>query len=262
MGSEEKYEFPLAWDANGVAETQWQIPKGAKLGNYGVLLVKKSSANQQKKSSAPESRQWRAGEFRVEEFRVPLLKGIIKPPAEPLINAKEVPLDVSVQYLAGGGAGLLPVKLRSEIQPKEMTPFEGFDEFVFGNGPVKEGVVRRGEPLEDEEEGEGEEEGAAPRGEKKAGKIPSIDLVLDQVGRNPDALIPNLPKADIPEEVLAELEFRDPNGEIQTVSSRIPLWPSQYLIGIKPDSWAVSKDAFKFHVAVLDLAGKPVAGAR
>jgi len=34
------------------------------------------------------------------------------------------------------------------------------------------------------------------------------------------------------------------------------------LIGIKPDSWAVSRDAFKFHVAVLDLAGKPVAGAQ
>ena len=57
------------------------------------------------------------------------------------------------------------------------------------------------------------------------------------------------------------MEFRDPNGEIQTVSSRIPLWPSKYLIGIKPDSWALSKDAFKFHVAVVDLSGKPVSGA-
>ena len=57
------------------------------------------------------------------------------------------------------------------------------------------------------------------------------------------------------------MEFKDPNGEIQTVSSRIPLWPSRYLIGIKPDSWALSKDAFKFHVAVLDLSGKPVSGA-
>lgn len=257
-GSEEKYEFPLVWDAEGVAETQWQIPQGAKLGNYGVVYVEKRKAFFGLLSIGAQ--RWRAGEFRVEEFRVPLLKGIIKPPAEPLINAKEVPLDVSVQYLAGGGAGLLPVKLRSEIQPKQITPFEGFDAFVFGNGPVKEGIVRRGEPLEYEEEGEGEEEARVPRAEKKAGKIPSIDAVLDQSGAA-RMLIPRLPKVDIPREILAELEFRDPNGEIQTVSSKISLWPSQYLIGIKPDSWAVSKEAFKFYVGVLDLEGKPVAGA-
>ncbi|OGP82309.1 MAG: alpha-2-macroglobulin [Deltaproteobacteria bacterium RBG_16_54_11] len=257
-GSEERYEFPLVWDANGVAETQWQIPQGAKLGNYGVVYVEKRKAFFGLLSIG--SNRWRAGEFRVEEFRVPLLKGIIKPPAEPLINAKEVPLDVSVQYLAGGGAGLLPAKLRSEIRPKQVTPFEGFDEFVFGNGPVKEGIVRRGEPLEYDEEGEGEGEEAVRGGEKKAGKIPSIDLVLDQSG-SARTLIPHLPKLELPQEILAELEFRDPNGEIQTVSSRIPLWPSRYLIGIKPDSWAASQEAFKFHVAVLDLAGKPIAGA-
>ena len=55
------------------------------------------------------------------------------------------------------------------------------------------------------------------------------------------------------------MEFQDPNGEIQTVSSRMPLWNSNYLIGIKPDSWAVSKEAFKFHIAVVDLSGNAVA---
>jgi uncharacterized protein YfaS (alpha-2-macroglobulin family) len=57
------------------------------------------------------------------------------------------------------------------------------------------------------------------------------------------------------------MEFQDPSGEIQTVSSRIPLWNSKYLIGIKPDSWAVSKDAFKFHIVVVDLSGQPVPNA-
>ncbi len=253
-GSEERYEVPLLWDANGVAETQWQIPTAAKLGTYAVLLVKKSNHKQQLNS-------WSAGEFRVEEFRVPLLKGIIKPPTDPLIQAKELSLDLSVQYLAGGGAGLLPVKVRGEVRPKGIVPFEGFEEFAFGKGPVKEGVVRRGQAMDEEGEMEGDEEtGEQLREGKKKGKIPSIDLVLDQAG-GARALIPNLPKAETPQEVLAELEFRDPNGEIQTVASRIPLWPSHYLIGIKPDSWAASKDAFKFHVAVLDLAGKPVVGA-
>ena len=261
-GSDERYEFPVKWDGNGIAETEWVIPKEAKLGTYGVSLSEKSVKKEQ--YFYEEDRGiWMSGGFRVEEFRVPLLRGMIQPPAEPLINAKGVTLDLNVQYLAGGGAGLLPVKLRAEIRPKSVPSFEGFDELVFGNGPVEEGLIRRGQPLqfeEGEEEIEQEVSTEERQVEKKEIKLPSKDLVLDKFG-SARIEIPNLPKVEIPKEILSELEFRDPNGEVQTVSSKIPLWPSKYLIGIKPDSWAVSKDAFKFHVAVLDLAGKPVPGA-
>ena len=52
--------------------------------------------------------------------------------------------------------------------PNTVSPFEGFDEFTFGNGPVKEGIVRRGEVMESEEEGAGEE----ARDEQKEGETP------------------------------------------------------------------------------------------
>ena len=184
-----------------------------------------------------------------------MLKGVIRPPADPLINVTELTLDLSVHYLAGGAAGLLPIKLRNEIGPKSVPPFEGLDDFTFGNGAVREGILRRGEVLESEEESTEES-----RDGRKRVKLPTTELVLDSSG-SIRTVIPNLPKGEVPREVLTEMEFLDPNGEIQTVSSRTPLWPSGYLIGIKPDSWALSKDAFKFHVAVLDLTGKPVSGA-
>jgi uncharacterized protein YfaS (alpha-2-macroglobulin family) len=264
-GSEQKYEFPLKWDANGMAETNWAIPKEAKLGNYGVTLQRKSDTLLKKISrffDRTEYLEWNSGGFRVEEFRIPLLKGTIQPPAEPLIDAKEVTLDLSIQYLAGGGAGLLPVKLRGEVRPKFVPSFEGYDDFIFSNGPVEEGLVRRGKPLEIEEsEEEGEEVvREEPVINKKEMKLPSMDLVLDRFG-SARAKITDLPKVDTPKEILSEMEFKDPNGEIQTVSSKIPLWHSKYLIGIKPDSWAISKDAFKFHVAVVNLSGKPVPNA-
>jgi uncharacterized protein YfaS (alpha-2-macroglobulin family) len=277
-GSEQKYEFPLKWDANGVAETIWSIPKDAKLGNYVVFFIEKKHSKKLKRlvyvdrereehfedQNYEISRKWNSGSFRVEEFRIPLTKGTIQPPATPLVKAKEVTLDLSVQYLAGGVASLLPVKLRYEIEPRYVPSPEGFEYFVFGNGPVKEGIVRRGEALECEEEDEGEEgeegETEVRRERKKEVKPPSMDLVLDRFGSTRTTLS-NLPEAETPKEILAEMEFRDPNGEIQTVSSRIPLWPSKYLVGIKPDSWAVSKDAFKFHIAMVDLSGKPVSGA-
>jgi uncharacterized protein YfaS (alpha-2-macroglobulin family) len=249
-GSGEKYEFPLKWDAQGIAETTWAIPRDAKLGNYAVVLVKKGESERRG--------DWRrvSGEFRVEEFRVPLLRGTIKPPAEPLVTPREIPLDLTVQYLAGGGAGLLPVRLRSEMRSRSVPSYEGFDRYVFSNGPVKEGVVRRGAAFEEEEM-----EDEQPAEQSKKEKIPSQDLVLDRTGGTRTAL-KKIPPVETPMEILAEMEFKDPNGEIQTVSTRIPLWPSRYLIGIKPDSWAVSKDSFKFHVAVLDIAGKPVVGAQ
>ncbi len=259
-GSGQKYELPLKWDANGIAETTWSIPKEAKLGTYEVVLVRKSDQERNRpfRARGGESQgdeelvSMTSGTFRVEEFRVPLTKGTIQPQAGPFIKSKEITFDLTVQYLAGGGANLLPIKFRHEIRPRYVPPFEGFDDFVFGNGSVKEGIVRRGEALEDEEEGEGVR--------RKEIKREGIDLVLDRSG-SARTTLSNLPEAETPKEILAELEFKDPNGEIQTVSSKVPLWPSKYLIGIKPDSWAVSKEAFKFHVAVVDLSGKPIPGA-
>jgi len=40
-GSRQAYELPLAWDPAGVAETEWSIPKEAKLGTYTVSLLRK-----------------------------------------------------------------------------------------------------------------------------------------------------------------------------------------------------------------------------
>ncbi len=265
-GSGQTYTMPLAWDSVGVAETEWSIPRDAKLGSYTVTLVSQSGAE----GSAPPpegeaagalsespgdedpSSSLTSGRFRVEEFRVPLLKGLIKPPAEPLVDVGEVPLDLSVHYLSGGGAGLLPVKLRTEVSPKRIAAIEGFEDFVFGNGSVREGLVRRGEPQEPDED---------PAGGERPPQRRAVDTVLDSTG-GVRTVVPELPRADVPQELTAEMEFRDPNGEVQTVSGRIPLWSSACLVGIKPDGWAVSRDALKLQAAVVDLAGKPVRGAR
>ena len=82
------------------------------------FLVEKSI----KKEEKPYSGRSRSMDFRrIQGRRIPsspFERGSIQPPTEPLIHAKEVTLDLNVQYLAGGGAGLLPVKLRGEIRPK------------------------------------------------------------------------------------------------------------------------------------------------
>ena len=134
-----------------MAETTWNIPKEAKLGSYEVILTK---ASDQKKGAVPgdaaegQERQpsWTSGRFRVEEFRIPLTKGTIQPPADPLVKPQEIPFDLSVQYLAGGGAAFLPVKFRHEIKADLLPPSKDSMSSSLGMVLSKKDLVR-GETL-------------------------------------------------------------------------------------------------------------------
>ncbi len=253
-GSNQQYELALKWEKNGSAESTWNIPKDAKLGVYRVRLARA-------KNDYREGALY-TGEIRVEEYRVPLMKASIQPPAEALIAPAQFPVDLTVRYLAGGGAAYQQVKLRSRVEAKPATFFDEFDGFTFANGEIPEGIQRRSSG--DEyfyDGGELESDGAGASAASGArSKIESIEVKLDKSGAA-RATIARLPPIKAPMEALAELEFNDPSGQIQTVSRRIALWPASRLVGIKPDSWALSRDHLKFHVATVDLTGKPVAGA-
>ncbi|MGH7800114.1 MAG: alpha-2-macroglobulin family protein [Thermodesulfobacteriota bacterium] len=245
QGSDQKYRIPLKWNPNGSAEAQWEIPKDVKLGFYNVILMRKEDEDDY-------SKQLRSGSFRVQEFRVPLMKGIVQYPPEPLIKPKDVDVDISVSYLSGGGASNLPVKLRSEVQPRYLPTFEGFDGFQFSNGRIKEGIKRSSDYETEDED--------SYSVDRKNVKLKTLALTLDKAGAA-RAKLSGLPQIDTPKEILTELEYKDPNGEIQTVAARIPLWPSKVLVGIKPDSWALSKDSLKYQIAAVDLSRKAVSNA-
>src|SRR5262249_48292953 len=152
-------------------------------------------------------------------------------PSEPQVGAVEIPIDVGVQYLAGGGARNLPVLVRAQIQPRAVTTFEDFEGFSFANGPVAEGITRR--ELSSEYDEEDEEPEAAPRRRSVTPTDHQREaLTLDAAG-TARAVVRNVPRADTPRDLLAELEFRDPAGEVQTVATRVPLWPAARLIGVK-----------------------------
>lgn len=245
-GSDQSYEFPLKWDTSGgIAETTWKIPPDAKLGNYEVRLLDALPAEGKTRPAYFQRRFLRSGGFRVEEFRIPMMKGVIQPPEAPLVNVTGFELDIQVSYLSGGGAAGLPVVLRSRPEARYVY-FEDYPEFVFANGAVKEGVVKQ----------YGEETARQP-----APEVTAASLTLGEGGAL-RARVTNIPVKDVPQSVLTEVEYKDPSGENQTVSRTVPLWSSATVVGVKPDSWASSKDQFKFQVATLDTGGKPRPGAR
>jgi uncharacterized protein YfaS (alpha-2-macroglobulin family) len=241
QGSGEKTELALAWDAGGAAQGDWKIPQDAKLGVYDVMVGGQVS-----------------GSFRVEQFRVPVMKAVLKAPPQAQVAPSAVSFDAQVGYLSGGPAAQAPVKLRSVVQDTGVQ-FPGYEEFSLGQGDVKEGVVTQGGAGGDEEGGEygGEADGEGVSNQLEAARTQS--LTLDRAGGARIA-VDRLPQLDKPKSLLAELSYQDPNGETSTVAARVALWPAAYVVGLKPDGWLLTKDAVKFQAVVLDPSGKPVDG--
>ncbi|MBI5617998.1 MAG: alpha-2-macroglobulin [Gammaproteobacteria bacterium] len=231
-GSEDTFVLePKAVPGTGNSESTWEIPADAKQGTYQVEIE--------------DAGGWlAAGSFRVESFRVPLMRATLKATPQPAVNPPQIDLDVQVSYLAGGGAADQPVKLRGLVEARPVS-FEDYADFTFMNGNVKEGV-------QDLAEQSWRERRDGPANQP----LGTQDATLDGQG-GARLQLANLPHQDTPQTVVAELEYRDPNGEILTASSRVPLWPAHVVLGLKPDGWAVSKDKFRFQVLALNLHGQP-----
>ena len=134
VGGDQHYDFPLKWSAAGTAETTWTIPKSARLGEYSVTMPLKGDPQ-----TYPNEIQ--TADFRVEEFRVPLMKAAIRMPAASPGRGHQ---------LAGRSQRRVPLGRRGEriaghaAQPgsaQRLVAFPDFEDFTFANGAVKEGTV-------------------------------------------------------------------------------------------------------------------------
>jgi len=226
VGSDTEYRLPLDWP-RGVraAESQWPIPKQAPLGLYDVSLRRGEL-------------RLAAGSLRVEAFRVPLVDArLAGPPGEPVAPA-EVSLQAQLNALAGGPMAAAPLQLSALLRPASPA-FAGYDDYSF----APPGSGRRGE---DDAGGDGSR------------------LVADKLAAATDAqgaatlVVKDLPPLQGPSDLLAELSFSDPNGEVQTVAQRLRLWPSSVVAGLRAPDWAASRGEARFTAVVLDIRGQPL----
>lgn len=240
IGSGQQYAQPINWRKTATggqsAENTFAIPPAAKLGIYEVQL----------KASDEKNRSFSSGQFRVEEFRLPVLEGRITPAdKKALINVSSVPTDVQVNYVSGGAAVNLPVRVSALVRGKTLS-YSDHEAFSFS--PPR---ARRGEGSE------GEEEATAAQDQRViADKLP---LTLDRNGAG-KLTIQDVPAGKQPRELLLEASYADPNGEVQTIRSVSTLWPAAVVAGIKTEGWVSSSQKIRFQALALDLAGKPAAG--
>jgi uncharacterized protein YfaS (alpha-2-macroglobulin family) len=239
VGSGQQYTQALVWRKTATggqsAESSFAIPPGSKLGVYEVEL--RGTSNE---------RNFSSGQFRVEEFRLPVLEGRITPTEKnALVHVTTVPVDVQINYVAGGGAAHLPVRVSALVRGKHLN-YSDFEAFSF--------APPRGK---NDSTGESEEEvNASADARVIADKQP---LTLDKTGGG-KLTIDKVPTARQPQELLLEATYSDPNGEVQTLRSTHTLWPATVVAGIKTEGWVSSSQKIKFQALALDLTGKTQEG--
>ncbi len=224
--SGQEYDLPVEFDANGSALNTFTIPKDARLGVYSVSIIQGDS--------------WESsGSFRVEEFRLPTMEAIVQGPTEPLINAGEMPLDLMVRYLSGGGASGLRVKVRTLVRAVPAR-FKNYTDYRFA-----------AESLDPQS-------GSNGRGQDQSQQIKTglIPATLDDEGAKRLSIV-GLPVVKTHSQLTTELEYPDANGQILTKAARFDLWPAAKAVGIKTEGWAASADNLKLHAIALNVDGSP-----
>jgi uncharacterized protein YfaS (alpha-2-macroglobulin family) len=229
--SGQQFTWSVAFDGSGVATSRWKIPAEAKLGDYGVLIDDHPSAV-----------------FKVEQFRLPSMRGSVVTPPRPLVAPRDIALGLHVAYLSGGGASGLPVKVRTLIEPQPVQ-FQGYSDYTFGGSAVAAGITVLGQGPADFDFEPGET-GA------QAARTRTTPLMLDGSG-SARLVLSHLPPVREPSRLTAELEYADADGELMTAAGYVRLLPASIALGIRPESWIGSPDQLRFRVLALGLDGKP-----
>ena len=233
MGSDTKFEQALTIGASGTAMGEWAVPQGAPLGDYALRF------------EVDGRTIWSDQQVRVDEYKLPTMRAAVTGPGEALVQPTSVPLSLFVGYLSGGGAGRLPVTLRTDFSDWLPIP-KGWDGFRFGGEAVVEGTRALS----------GDGEAAAPP-MPYAQTLPAT-LGADGTAKTDVAVDQKITR---PVSMTVEMDYPDASGETMTASRVLMLYPSALQVGMKTDGWLMRDDDLRLQLAVLDLAGKPVIGA-
>ncbi len=162
-----------------------------------------------------------------------------------------VPVDVQMSYFSGGADGRRAAARFGIAEEPRSPGFAGYDEFSF-------------EPPRDPKKAEQRRRARARRATVRratAGSSPtSCRLTTDRNGAASFTL-KDLPKVERPSRIDAELSFADPNGETQTIATRIdPLAERGRCSACVPARGRATAASAKFTVLALDTSGKPIKG--
>ena len=166
-------------------------------------------------------------DFRVEEFRRPVFDASLRTQATP--GARQLVVDGQLKFFAGGSAAGTAVQWRHDWSADISEPVEGYSFYT----PLK--------------------------GQPKVALVSDTPSTLDAQGQVQRKL--NLPAMHRPMTLNSAMRFADPNGETQTVNSRVTVWPTAWRLGLR---WQQADHRQSARVAgvLIDAQDKPLANQR
>ncbi|MCB5363222.1 alpha-2-macroglobulin [Pusillimonas sp. CC-YST705] len=240
LGSGERTEQAIEWvktPSGGMsAVSTLDTTRGAKLGSYQVSL--QSDGEKYYYDAHP-------GVFRIEAFKLPVLTGSLLisdgGAGKNLVAPGSVKADIDLRYVAGGAASGQSVSLSALA--RDRTPnfpdAEGFDFFL----PEAQVIS---------------DDTADPRDGGQRLFLDKQPLTLDAQG-SASIELDSLPKVNRPMDWLFEASFSDPNGQVQTLSRVVSVWPSAVVPGIRSNSWAEQDKETAISAIALSPQGDPMA---
>jgi alpha-2-macroglobulin len=258
-GSGQQFKQPVSWRKTATggfsAENTFAIPPAAKLGEYEIHLSGTEGSNTARGSR--RGRNYSTGKFRVEEFRLPVMEGTVLPAdKKPLVKTSSVPTAVQINYISGGPASNLPVRVSALVRGK-YTNYPSFEDYSFE--PPRKRSGEASDAAQDANNNDDESRSAGSSHSDSQVVADKLALTLDKTGAG-KVTIEGLPLAKQPRELLLEATYSDPNGEVQTIRSTHALWPAAVVAGIRTEGWVSASQKIKFQALSLDLSGKAQAG--
>jgi len=248
-GSPTNFELPLSLDDGGIGENEWTAPKGAPAGDYDIRVKlgaepRKAGAEEDEDEDASGETLYTNQSFRVDEYRLPTMRASVSGPRTPSVKPAQLPLDLYVGYLSGGGSAGAAVKLRTAWELLGDSP-DGWEDWSFGGSAVREGTVALDE--------DGNDSGAAQLPDAS-----TLPLTLDPNGALRTPL--DMPALHDDARLIVEMDYADANGETLTASTRIPVYTSAIRLGLKPDGWVQRAGDMRLRIVALGLDGRAVRG--
>jgi uncharacterized protein YfaS (alpha-2-macroglobulin family) len=232
LGSDTQFTQSFEIGAQGVGEGEWAVPQDAPLGDYSLRF------------EVGDKVIWTAQQVTVDEYKLPNMRATITGPKAALVQPQNVGLSLFVGYLSGGGAGELPVSVRSAFSDWFPTP-RNWEAFSFGGEAVKEGT-----------------RALDSYGEADEPALPYSQTLPVTLGKDGTA------RADIavsepitrPVSLAVEMDYPDANSETMTATHYMTLYPADVQIGLRTDGWLMRDNDLRLEMVVLDLDGKVVPG--
>ncbi len=222
-GTNERSSLPLTWSSRGNAVSELRLPPNAKRGQYTVHIGDVVT-----------------GRFTVADFRLPVYKAEVALPRVNIASGDAAAVDVRLSFLAGGPASGDAITVRSRVDARTWRGFEQHSEHSFALDAEPEILKVAAIDVPKSREPEGEE----------------MTLTLDGAGSARIGL--PTPKVLAPASLIADIEYRDPNGEIYTAQARGTVWPAERLVGIRVADWAMARERLEWELLTTDVEGRLV----